>query len=296
MKPHNKLLFVLTLLVSLSCLGCENPGPWMQPGPAPQPAPPQPAPVDALQCLTTDVARIAVARPSGSTANRQVAAYIETELKKLGLVVQRQAFSSGTNIIGIQKGTSSRTIIIGGHYDSVSRSPGADDNASGTAMTLLMARQLSRMKLQHTIRYVFFDAEERGLVGSAYYAKNMRETCDFMLNFDMVGCLRAPSIGPDAVFSDLFKKYPWAKAITFRNSGPSDHASFRKRGIPCAWIFTGDHSRYHKSTDTARTLNYQGMVRINRYAKDLILGLDKHAGRAKGRALIGTLSIRPYTP
>jgi len=222
--------------------------------------------------------------------------YIETELKKLGLTVQRQPFLSGVNIVGIQRGMSSKTIIIGSHYDSVSRTPGADDNASGTAMTLLMARQLSRMKLQHTIHYVFFDAEERGLVGSAYYAENMRETCDFMLNFDMIGCLRASSIGPDAVFSGLFKQYPWAKAITFRGSGPSDHASFRKRGIPCAWIFTGDHSRYHQSTDTPRSLNYQGMVSINRYAKDLILGLDKHVGQARGRDLIGTLLIRPYIP
>jgi Zn-dependent M28 family amino/carboxypeptidase len=220
--------------------------------------------------------------------------YIETELKKLGLVVQRQSFSSGANIIGIQKGQSSKTIIIGSHYDSISGTPGADDNASGCAMTLLVARQLSRIKLRHTIRYIFFDAEERGLIGSSYYAKNMQEHCDFMVNFDMIGCLRASSVGPDVVFSDLFKRYPWAKAITFRQRGPSDHASFQKRGIPCAWIFTGVHPRYHKSTDTPHTLNYEGMVKINQYVLDLILSLDKRADQA--RALIESLPIRHYTP
>lgn len=294
MRLHNLPHCLLFVLILFACFGCEDPGPWMQPGPTP--LPPQPTPIDVHQCLVTDVARIAVARPSGSVANRRIATYIETELKKFGLMVQKQTFSSGTNIIGIQKGQSSRILIIGSHYDSVSGTPGADDNASGCAMTLLVARQLSRIKLQHSIRYVFFDAEECGLIGSSYYAKNMREHCDFIVNFDMVGCLRVSSVGPDAVFSDLFKKYPWAKAITFRQKGPSDHASFQKRGIPCAWIFTGDHPRYHESTDTPRTLNYKGMVRINQYAKDLILSLDKHAGRVKGQALIESLPIRYYTP
>lgn len=287
-----KLRNLLVLILFVCLIGCE-PGPWMQSTPIPKP---QPAPIDAYRCLVTDVARIAIARPSGSVANRQVAMYIETELKKLGLVTQRQTFSSGTNIIGIQKGRSSRTLIVGSHYDSVSGTPGADDNASGCAMTLLIARQFSRTKLRHTIHYVFFDAEERGLIGSSYYARNMREHCDFMVNFDMVGCLRVSSIGPDIVFSDLFKKYPWAKAITYRQRGPSDHASFQKRGIPCAWIFTGDHPRYHKSTDTPRTLNYKGMVRINQYAKDALLILDKHAGRAKGQDLIEALPLRYYKP
>jgi len=273
----------LLSLLLLVCVGCTPP---LQPQPKPQP-------IDAYKCVVTDVKRIAVNRPTGSEANRQVAVYIETELKKLGLMVQRQEFRSGVNIIGIQKGQTANTIIVGSHYDSVSGTPGADDNASGCAMTLLLARQLHQVKLQHTIRYVFFDAEERGLVGSLYYAKNMKEHCDFMVNFDMVGNLRPTHVDPDEVFAELFKKYPWAKAISHKQrAGPSDHAPFQRRGIPFVWIFTGAHRRYHNSSDTPNTINYNGMVKINQYARDLILSFDKHVDRV----LLESLTVIPYHP
>lgn len=283
----------LVVLFVLLCIGCE-----------PQPLklqPPQPKPINSYNCLITDVKQIAITRPSGSTANQRVASYIETELKKLKYVVQRQEFGSGVNIIGIQRGQTTQTIIIGSHYDSVSSTPGADDNASGCAMNLLLARQLSQQTLRHTIRYVFFDGEERGLVGSSYYARNMqksKERCDFMVNFDMVGNLRASyQVDPDAVFSELFKKYPWARAISHRQgAGPSDHAPFQRCGIPFVWIFTGGHGRYHGPSDTPNTLNYNGMVQINQYAKDLILCLDKQENKAANEAMIQSLPIVPYVP
>lgn len=282
-----RLSSLLVILLILVC-GCVPPAPQ----PTPQPTP-QPKPVDAMRCLTTDVQQIAIPRPSGSPGNLQVAAYITAELKKLGLTVQRQQFNAGTNIIGIQKGSTSRIIIIGSHYDSVSGTPGADDNASGCAMSLLLARQLRHLQLRHTIRYVFFDSEERGLVGSSYYASHMQEPCDFMVNFDMVGYLRSTQVDPDAVFSGLFKTYPWAKAISHRQgAGPSDHAPFQRRGIPFVWIFTGGHGRYHNSTDTFNVINYGGMVKINQYAKDLILSFDKQVDQA----MIESLSILTYQP
>lgn len=277
---------LLSCFLLLLCLGCEVPQP-------PAPPKPQPKPINALQYLTTDVKQIAVTRPTGSEANHRVAGYIEAELKKIGLTVRRQDFDSGVNIIGIQRGQIARTLIVGSHYDSVSSTPGADDNASGCAMTLLLARQLSREKPRHTIRYVFFDAEERGLVGSTYYARNMmKEQCDFMVNFDMVGNLHA-TVDPDAVFSGLFKKYPWAKSISHRRgAGPSDHAPFERRGIPFVWIFTGGHGRYHSPGDTPVTLNYEGMVKINQYARDLILTFDKQVDKA----MIDSLTMVSYQP
>lgn len=292
MKPRNLVVLCLILLI---CLGCEP----LQPVAPPKP---QPKPVDAYRCLTTDVQKIAVTRPSGSAANQRVAAYIETELKKLKFTVQRQEFGSGVNIIGIQRGQTTQTIIVGSHYDSVSSTPGADDNASGCAMNLLLARQLNqqtlRRQLRHTIRYVFFDGEERGLVGSSYYARNMKERCNFMVNFDMVGNLHSLYVvDPDAVFSELFKKYPWARSISHRQGvGPSDHAPFQRRGIPFVWIFTGGHGRYHNSSDTVNSLNYNGMVKINQYAKDLILSLDKQENKAANEAMIESLTVVPYTP
>ncbi len=223
-----------------------------------------------------DVEKIAVSRPAQSRNNVQVGNYIESELKKLGLQVTRQKFSTGTNIIGIQKGKKKDTIIIGCHYDSVRSTPGADDNASGCAMTLSLARELSKKKLNHMIKYIFFDNEESGMVGSSYYANNMKDKCIFMINFDMVGRLRIKSsVPPDTVFPGLFKKYPWAKQISFRQGvGPSDHAPFQRKGIPFVWVFTGTHGKYHKPSDTPKTLNYKGMELINQYTRALVLGVD----------------------
>jgi len=195
-------------------------------------------------------------------------------LNKLGLQVTRQKFPTGVNIIGTQKGKKPETIIVGCHYDSVRTTPGADDNASGCAMTLDVARKLKGKKLNHTIKYVFFDNEEMGMFGSRYYARNMESTCDFMINFDMVGNLKLQD-NPDTVVDGLFKKYPWAKAITFRQgAGPSDHAPFQRKGIPFVWVFTGTHNRYHRTTDTPESLNYEGMGMISQYAMALILGID----------------------
>ena len=242
-----------------------------------------------LSLFQEDVEKIAISRPAQSKNNIQVGDYLESELKKLGLQVKRQKFSTGTNIIGIQKGKKSEVIIIGCHYDSVRGTPGADDNASGCAMTLALARSLSKKKLVHTIKYIFFDNEESGMVGSRYYANNMKDKCIFMVNFDMVGNLRIKSFIPSDVFPGLFKKFPWAKQISFRQgAGPSDHAPFQRKGIPFVWIFTGTHNRYHKSTDTPESLNYKGMESISRYAKDLIIGID---GKRINYDIIWTLDI-----
>ncbi len=227
-----------------------------------------------LPGFNEDVEKIAISRPAQSRNNIKVGNYLESELKKIGLQVERQRFSSGTNIIGTLRGKKSDTIIIGCHYDSVRNTPGADDNASGCAMTLALSRKLK--KTNHTIKFVFFDNEERGMIGSRYYAKNMKEKCIFMINFDMVGHLRIKSFVPsNTVFPGIFKKFPWAKQISFRQgAGPSDHAPFQRKGIPFVWIFTGTHNRYHRPSDTSNSLNYKGMEKIKEYAEALIIGID----------------------
>ncbi len=221
-----------------------------------------------------DVEKISIPRPALSRSNIQVGNYIESELKELELQVTRQKFSSGTNIIGVKRGKKSEVIVIGCHYDSVRNTPGADDNASGCAMTLALARKLK--KLNHTIKFIFFDNEERGMIGSKYYAKNMKDKCIFMINFDMVGHLSIKSfVPPDTVFPGIFDKYPWAKQISYRQgAGPSDHSPFQKRGIPFVWVFTGTHGKYHRPSDTVNSLNYKGMKLIFDYAEALILEVD----------------------
>jgi Zn-dependent M28 family amino/carboxypeptidase len=210
-------MYKYLLILCLVFIGCQEPA---------KPKSPQP---DPLRTLQTDIRHIAHVRPSGSAANQQVANYLARELQKSGFQVTRQPFNKGTNIVGIRRGSSARTIIIGSHYDSVN-CPGADDNASGCAVNLLVARQLIKQKLNHTLTIIFFDAEEIGLVGSNYYAKSMTAKCDLMINLDMVGNLHVSST-PDAIFNDLYRKYPWARNISFRTGdAPSDHThrSMRK--------------------------------------------------------------------
>lgn len=273
-----KLLVACLLLLA----GCQPP----------VPPKPRPKPIDPVRMLKADIQQIARVRPSGSETNRQVGDYLAGKLQKAGFRVSRQRFGQGTNIIGTRRGSSARTIILGSHYDSVG-CPGADDNGSGCAVNLLVARALAQQKLAHSLTIVFFDAEERGLVGSSYYASQMRERCDFMVNLDMVGHLRAVRTDPDAVFNSLFRKYPWARAISFRvGNGPSDHSPFRNKGIPTVWVFTGTHIHYHQPSDVPSTLNFEGMALIGCYVRDMILSLDKHLDTV----FLDSLTPIPYWP
>lgn len=168
---------------------------------------------------------------------------------------------------------SPETIIVGSHYDSVLNTPGADDNASGCVVNLAVARALFSVKLTHTIKYIFFDAEERGLVGSAYYAAHMNEKCAFMVNLDMVGHLPKHTGSP---LDSIFQKYLWARAVSFQNEGgPSDQTPFQRQRIPAIWIFTGTHAQYHRPSDTPTTLNFNGMRMIRDYVRDLVISFDK---------------------
>jgi Zn-dependent M28 family amino/carboxypeptidase len=225
--------------------------------------------------MEQDMQRIAVSRPAGN--NTFVSSYIAAELRKCGLPVFKQRFPQGMNIVATQKGTTTNTIIVGSHYDSMPRTPGADDNGSGVVVNLAVARNLSKRKFTNTITYIFFDAEEGGLIGSAYYANNMKEKCIFMVNLDMVGHLKLTTVATTSGVPDaLFKKYPWAKAVSFQTMGsPSDQTSFQRLGIPALWVFTGTHSHYHQPSDTPATLNFNGMRLIKNYVEDVVLSFDK---------------------
>ncbi|MFQ4146418.1 M28 family peptidase [Chlorogloeopsis sp. ULAP02] len=119
-------------------------------------------------------------------------AYITNELKKLGWKSQLQKFSDGVNVFAERKGTDKEAgaILVGAHYDTVAISPGADDNASGVAVLLEIARLLGSRPTPRTLQLVFFDQEEAGLLGSkafvtktAHLLKNLRG----VIVMDMVG-------------------------------------------------------------------------------------------------------------
>lgn len=192
-------------------------------------------------------------------------------------------------------------VVIGAHMDhigygpSMSRSrriaihPGADDNASGTVAIMEIAQALARTKPKRTIVIQSYSAEEMGLIGSRHYCNHPTfprnnpsiKSHVGMVNLDMVGYLDQgyyfagfnegdSSVDLGKIIAKLNSKYSFAKKITSRGSGGSDHASFYNSGVPVAFLHTGLHDYYHTPDDTADKINYTGMEQVARYACELV--------------------------
>ncbi len=204
------------------------------------------------------------------------------------------------NVVGIIPGRgalANQAVVIGAHYDhlglggSSSLDPdstgvvhnGADDNASGTAAIIEVARLLAERSAadQRTIVFVAFTGEETGLLGSDYYVKNpvvSNDSTFAMINFDMVGRLREntliaigtgsatempmllDSVNAESQFELATQEDPW---------GRSDHSSFYGASMPVVHLFTDSHEDYHRPTDDIEKLDLDGVVRISEYAADL---------------------------
>jgi hypothetical protein len=182
------------------------------------------------------------------------------------------------------------TVVLGAHYDHLgygganSAAPGehavhhgADDNASGTALLVEVARMLKQEgPFPRTILFVAFSGEERGLLGSAHYAANavvpLADTAA-MVNLDMVGRLDGNKIvvhgtGTGTGLDALVDRF-----VAARGFEAAKEPSFYARKIPVLHLFTGSHSDYHRPTDTADKINYDGMVRITRLVADIVRDL-----------------------
>lgn len=230
------------------------------------------------------------------------------------------------NVIGVLEGTDfslkNEAIVIGAHYDHLGRGGagslaansreihnGADDNASGVAALLELARHFSQNKTnKRTLIFIAFGGEEEGLLGSKYYVNNpvfpLNKTVA-MLNMDMVGRLQdnkltvggigtasewkrlveeknrfitAPPIlptGSNAVAaSSVVQPSSFVLQLSEDGFGPSDHASFYGKQIPVLFFFTGTHLDYHKPTDTADKINYFGLNQITKYVTEIVKTVD----------------------
>ena len=208
---------------------------------------------------------------------------------------------TGRNIIGYLDNGAARTVVIGAHYDHLGYGEdgnsmlrtgekaihnGADDNASGTAALIELARILKSAK-QKNNNYLFiaFSAEELGLNGSKFFTEH--PTIDFskvnyMINMDMVGRLNDSSqvvtiggYGTSPQWSSLIdpnnKKNPFVIRIDSSGTGPSDHTSFYRKDIPVLFFFTGLHTDYHKPTDDFDKINYIGETKIINYISSVVL-------------------------
>jgi len=191
-----------------------------------------------------------------------------------------------TNVAAYINNGAANTVVIGAHYDHLGYNEdknaldtghiihnGADDNASGTAALLEIARLLQQKSPGHN-NYLFlhFSGEELGLLGSKYWIENptMPGAINYMLNMDMVGRydtshkLTVGGYGTSSKWSAIWNAVSTPLIVKFDStgSGPSDHASFYRAGIPVQFFFTGSHVDYHKATDDADKINYEGTAQI----------------------------------
>jgi aminopeptidase YwaD len=202
----------------------------------------------------------------------------------------------GHNVTGYIDNGAANTIIIGAHYDhlgygedhnSLWTGPpaihnGADDNASGTAAVIELARMLRNAKLKNN-NYLFicFSGEELGLFGSKYFTEHPTinlSSVNYMINSDMVGRLNDSThtitiggFGTSPVWGNILEKTK-AFDIKFDSSGigPSDHTSFYLKNIPVLFFFTGTHKDYHKPTDDIEKLNFTGELQVIKYMYHVI--------------------------
>jgi hypothetical protein len=179
-------------------------------------------------------------------------------------------------------------VVLGAHFDHLGRSSngaldpeagnairnGADDNASGTAAILELARRLKAHPTRRSIIVVHFSGEELGLLGSQWFVEHPPvplDRVDAMLNFDMVGRLRKDrlivyGLGTATelpAFVDSANVAPKLDLVKMDDGfGPSDHSSFYAKGIPVLHFFTDLHEDYHRATDDVDKVNAAGEVRV----------------------------------
>lgn len=219
-----------------------------------------------------------------------------------------------------------QTIVIGAHYDHLglgiegSLAPkrgqihnGADDNASGVAGILELARLLNteRDKLRRNVLFISFGGEELGALGSTYFVKNPilpLKNIVTMINLDMIGRLREDKLvisgtGTSPEFKDLLEKTAGTNFKLTLNEdgyGPSDQASFYAKDIPVLFFFTGSHAEYHRPEDKPATLNYEGLAKVVNYVLQITDAIETQPEapkftRVKGSAAaMGGRSFRVY--
>jgi aminopeptidase YwaD len=252
-------------------------------------------------------------------------------------VVRKNA--PAANVVGVLEGSDPKlkdeVIVVGAHYDHLGRGGegslapregdihhGADDNASGTAGLLELARVFSqeRARMRRTVLFIAFGGEEEGLVGSSFYVQHpllpLGQTVA-MLNMDMIGRLREGAlsvggVGTSDVWRDMVARANGTVSLKLvagaqgggggatpvvngadgraiatatpverfqlrlseDGYGPSDHSSFYSKRVPVLFFFTGSHEDYHRPTDTADRINYDGETRVLEFVREIVYDLQ----------------------
>jgi aminopeptidase YwaD len=257
-------------------------------------------PVAAISRQTADrilaPSNSSLAQLEESKANKQLTGEISLTTD----VVRREV--PAYNVVGILEGADpilkNETIVIGAHYDHLGRGGegslaprsgeihhGADDNASGTAGVLELARLFAaqRPRPKRTIAFIAFGGEEEGLLGSNYYVNHpatpLANTVA-MINMDMIGRMKdgklvIGGVGTATEWRDLISRNKnFQLTLNEDGYGPSDHSSFYAKQIPVLFFWTGTHADYHKPSDTFDKINYDDEARILSLVASIVREID----------------------
>jgi len=204
------------------------------------------------------------------------------------------------NVVGVVPGNRSdwtgQSLVIGAHYDHLGYGwpdrhradrgkihPGADDNASGVALLLELARYFARIRPERSLVFVAFSGEEAGRLGSRHYldraggypANGIRA----MLNLDTLGRLESRELlvlgtGSAREWPHIFRGAGYVTGLGLKSVaddyGASDQRSFLDAGVPAVQLFSGPHGDYHRASDTAAKLDLQGMLKIAGLLKEVV--------------------------
>ena len=263
-----------------------------------------------LRYLASDALK---GRGTGSPEERTAADFIAKRFESIGLKPVKGSYlkpfnfkrtsnphdttaGSGTelkgyNVLGFLDNHAPYTIVIGAHYDhlgmgqdhnSLEANPegkihnGADDNASGTAGVIELARYFCKNQRAEAFNILFmcFSGEELGLLGSKKWCEQPDmplEGINYMINMDMIGRLNDSTqklmvygVGTAPDWVSLLNQVRGSLVLKLDSAGigPSDQTSFYLKQIPVLHFFTGQHSDYHKPSDDADKINYQGEVKV----------------------------------
>ena len=215
--------------------------------------------------------------------------------------------NTGYNVVGYLPGTTDTVSIVGAHYDHLGWGGpasryrgeekrihnGADDNGSGSAALLELARHFGaqQAELHSSLLFIAFSGEEVGTLGSGHYVRNWtvdHSKTRLMINMDMIGRLADQEKGLAIMGTGTcpeFKEYFDQKdvgdlKVTFIESGtgPSDHTAFYHDSIPCLAFFTGAHEDFHTPEDDLEKIDAAGIVTVTDLVSDILCYFDNHSG------------------
>jgi peptidase M28-like protein len=209
-----------------------------------------------------------VTLPDRATSSRraQVAAWLIGNFAANGIIAEAHDYGSGTNVVARipATGASAGTWVVGAHYDSVPESPGADDNASGTAIVTALGRWLVDVPCRNAdVIVVAFDEEELGLVGSTAFAAKLVTENEPVLGVhtvDQIGWdadgdrsieIERPDEGLFEFYADVAADVPALGSLTITDTGFTDHVAFREAGFKATGLseeyVSGDTTPYYHS-------------------------------------------------